>query len=90
MCFTESLLPPGLNVLFHCLFRHDLTRASPTQPAMECGLSGHHLWREVDWLPRHFAVRDAFASSCQFTVEVIEESSLLQTFLLQSTVQLGQ
>lgn len=89
MCFRESL---GGQIYYLTLFPIDVARASPTQPATECGLNGHHLWREVDWRPRHFAVRDAFVFSSQVVVEVKQVSSLLQTFVFTGpiSVQPGQ
>lgn len=86
------MLLGGSDLLSAHLRRQNLTRVSPTQPATECGLNGHHLWREVDWLPHHFAVRDAFVASCQIVVEVKQVSSLLQTIFFTGpiSVQLGQ
>lgn len=92
MLLRKSLLLRGLNLLFYHLWRHHLTRVSPTQPVTECGLNGRHLWREVGWLPRRFAVRDAFVS-CQFvvvSVKLLWKWKRLQTLFYRAHLSLAE
>lgn len=79
----------GSSLFFYRLSRHNLSRVSPTQPATECGLNGRHLWREVDWLLRHFAVRDAFGSSCRFVVEVKVKKTNISFFTGHISIRVG-